>query len=272
MARRGVPPVVIAIDGERAAPLRVAMLVGAGLSTNVTYNALSSSVEVVQVIREERVPASQMIRRRLKRLGVTAVVGQLLFIAMNRLMAFRGRRQRASLIDRYALDTREIPPSLVQRVRSVNDPATIAALQRLAPDAVVINGTRIISEAVLSAVEVPFLNTHMGITPRYRGVHGGYWALANGDAEHCGVTVHVVDRGIDTGGVVYQQTIAAGPEDDFNTYPIHQLAAGTQLMAAALRDLREGTFVVGPAVGPSRLYYHPSIVEYLATWIKRGVR
>ena len=41
---------------------------------------------------------------------------------------------------------------------------------------------------------------HAGITPQYRGVHGGYWAVVNNDPEHCGVTIHFVDKGIDTGG------------------------------------------------------------------------
>src|SRR5438093_9923670 len=48
---------------------------------------------------------------------------------------------------------------------------------------VVVNGTRIISEAVLTASDAVFINMHAGITPKYRGVHGGYWALYNGDGE-----------------------------------------------------------------------------------------
>jgi methionyl-tRNA formyltransferase len=43
---------------------------------------------------------------------------------------------------------------------------------------------------------------HAGITPRYRGTHGGYWVLLNNDPGHCGVTIHLVDPGIDTGSIV----------------------------------------------------------------------
>ena len=45
----------------------------------------------------------------------------------------------------------------------------------------VVNGTRILSRRMLESIDAVFLNMHVGITPKYRGVHGGYWALANGD-------------------------------------------------------------------------------------------
>ena len=50
----------------------------------------------------------------------------------------------------------------------------------------------------------PVLNYHAGITPKYRGMNGGYWALATGDAGNFGATVHLVDAGVDTGGVLHQ--------------------------------------------------------------------
>ena len=60
-----------------------------------------------------------------------------------------------------------------------------------------VNGTRIISSRVLDSIGCPIINTHAGITPRYRGVHGGYWALAEGHPEEVGTTVHLVDKGIE---------------------------------------------------------------------------
>ena len=34
---------------------------------------------------------------------------------------------------------------------------------------------------MLQSVEAIFVNTHVGITPKYRGVHGGYWSLVKND-------------------------------------------------------------------------------------------
>jgi methionyl-tRNA formyltransferase len=42
-----------------------------------------------------------------------------------------------------------------------------------------------------SSINSKFVNIHVGITPKYRGVHGTYWALVNNDVENSGVTVHL---------------------------------------------------------------------------------
>jgi folate-dependent phosphoribosylglycinamide formyltransferase PurN len=67
-------------------------------------------------------------------------------------------------------------------------------LKAINPDLVIVNGTRIISKKVLSSINSKFVNIHVGITPKYRGVHGTYWALVNNDVENSGVTVHFVDE------------------------------------------------------------------------------
>ncbi|RZK35168.1 MAG: formyl transferase, partial [Hymenobacter sp.] len=158
-------------------------------------------------------------------------------------------------------------------VPSVNSPECIALLQELQPDVVVVNGTRIIGKKVLASVPCPFLNTHAGITPLYRGVHGGYWALANNDPSHCGVSVHLVDTGIDTGGILYQALIAPTAEDNFTTYPLLQLAAGLPLLARGVRDALAGTLRRRPApVGESRLWSHPTLSEYWAAQRRNGTR
>lgn len=248
------------------------MLAGDALSSRVLYHGLCRDADVVRVVIEDPVPAAVLIRSRLRRLGAWRTAGQLLFIGANRLLARRSRPRVAELIERYRLDTRPIPADVVQRVSSVNDAAVPVLLRALAPDAVVINGTRIIASSILAAAAVPVLNGHMGITPRYRGVHGAYWALVNGDPDHCGVTVHLVDSGVDTGAVVFQETIPVEPEDDFNTYPIHQIAHIVPLMRRAVCDAVAGALCVRSGVGPSALWHHPTLLGYLRTRLGAGVR
>src|SRR5207245_4090291 len=141
--------------------------------------------------------------RRLKRLGVGKVVGQLLFAAgVLPFVSYRSRRRLQEITSSNGLDISEIPHPCLIDVPSINSDVAIRELQRLSPRVVVVNGTRIIQAKVLQSVNAIFLNTHAGITPMYRGVHGGYWALASGDPANCGVTVHKVDSGIDTGAII----------------------------------------------------------------------
>ncbi len=142
----------------------------------------------------------------------------------------------------------------------------------MAPDVVIVNGTRIISNEILTSIPAPFINTHMGMTPKYRGVHGGYWALANEDNENCGVTVHLVDQGIDTGGILYQTAITVQPDDNYNSYPIHQIASAIPLMHQALNDIAENRLATKSGVQPSMLWSHPTLFAYLLNWWRKGVK
>jgi methionyl-tRNA formyltransferase len=139
---------------------------------------------------------------------------------------------------------------------------------------VVVSGTRIIARDVLENVPARFVNLHAGITPAYRGVHGGYWALADGRPEACGVTIHLVDAGIDTGAVLAQAPIRPSLHDNFTTYPLLQLAAGLPLLVDVVRRLQSGEAPqpIAAPPGPSRLHSHPTLWQYLYYRITRRVR
>ena len=145
-------------------------------------------------------------------------------------------------------------------------------LRHLRADVVVLSGTRIISSAVLRGTRATFLNMHAGITPLYRGMHGAYWALVNGDVMNCGVTVHLVDDGIDTGGILEQARIVPTVHDTFATYPRLQLAVGLPLLKKAINDVRAGRAEAKPSPpGESRLWTHPTLLEYLVNSRRSGV-
>ena len=252
--------------------IRIVMLCGDGRSSRIMYNGLSPYVDVECVILENKPSRKVMIQRRMKRIGILKTTGQLLFLIFNKLLTKTSEARIKHLIADYELNDESFPQNIIRKVDSINSEESISLLKNTNPEAVVVNGTRIISKRVLSSVNVPFINTHMGITPRYRGVHGGYWALANEDSDNCGVTVHLVDQGIDTGGVLYQDIIRAGNRDNFNTYPIHQIAKAIPLMKAALYDVKENRINVKQGVLPSYLWYHPTLFEYLKHWVQNGVR
>ena len=246
------------------------MLAAPGDSTNMVYHALRPDC----VIIEKPVSSWQLFRRRAKKLGWKTAIGQVAFrLLIVPWLAFSSRRRIGSIVEQYQLSVAPIPETEIIHVNSVNDDATIRALVDAKPDVILVNGTRIIAERVLKSSRATFLNTHAGITPLYRGVHGGYWALATGDPANCGVTVHVVDPGIDTGGIVAQARIRSAPEDNFVTYPYLQLAAAVPLLKKAVAAAADGSLQLQSAPpGKSKLWTHPTIGEYLRSWVASGVK
>jgi methionyl-tRNA formyltransferase len=192
----------------------------------------------------------------------------MLFERMQRIAA---KRRIAEILRDGGLDARWPEQSEIIRVPSVNSPECIAHLRRLQPGAVLVIGTRIIAREVLRAVDAPFINYHAGITPKYRGVHGGYWAKAEGDHGNFGVTAHVVDEGIDTGAVLFQARLAPTPSDNYSTYPYLQLAAALPLLERAARDALAGTLKPEKVDLPSRLWSHPTLWQYIRIGWRSGV-
>jgi methionyl-tRNA formyltransferase len=244
---------------------KIVMLCSDCFSTTTLYNFISRHYPIDAVISEDAMRGMALAKRRVKKLGLLAVGSQVLFSVMVVPLLRRGARKRIDSIKKeYGFDEQPIPAAKITRVGSVNEERCIALLKEAKPDVVLVNGTRIISRKVLESVNAVFINMHTGITPKYRGVHGGYWALVKDDREHCGVTVHLVDKGIDTGGILYQAIIDPIPADNFVSYPYLQFGEGIPLVKRVIDDLAQGSLkVVLPVGTESHLYSHPTIWQYL---------
>ena len=214
---------------------------------------------------EQPVPRRTLLAGRIRRQGLVAVLSQIAFVALVRPLLERGSQAAVEAHCRdFALDRADIGAGAIISVPSVNSQQCRETLRALSPKLVVVNGTRIISHDTLAAPGAQFVNIHAGITPRYRGVHGGYWALWNGEPQHCGVTVHLVDAGVDTGDVLGQAPISPGPGDNFASYPFLQLAAALPILFDCVERGLQGPLQGRPAEGPSSLWYHPGLGQYLA--------
>ncbi|HYR08003.1 MAG TPA: formyl transferase [Longimicrobium sp.] len=249
---------------------RVLLLGGDAESTRIVFHALDRRFPGLSVVLEPPVPRRQLLARRVRRLGVATVAGQLLFMTV---VLPRLRRAGAARVEEicreHGLDRTPIPEDRVCRVPSVNSDAAREALRRADPAVVVVNGTRIIGRQTLAAAAAPFVNLHAGITPLYRGVHGGYWALAEGRPELAGTTVHLVDEGVDTGTVLAQARFTPGAADSFATYPYLHLAVGLPPLADAVAAALEGDLRPRPHPAlPSRLRTHPTLWQYARTRLK----
>lgn len=255
-------------------PGTIILMAGRSASTPLVYNFLRGHFSIEAVILEGRVPRRQFLERRARRLGWTTVLGQVLFRGcVVPWLHLTSRRRMRAIEKELGLDPSPIDPGKIVAVDSVNSEEAIAALKQADPEIVVVNGTRIISEQVLRSVSATFLNTHAGITPLYRGVHGAYWALVQKDLQACGVTVHRVDPGIDTGEILEQGLILPTAEDNFVTYPLLQLGVGLPLLKKAIDDVRAGGSKSRPApAGVSKLWTHPTLWEYLRNRARLGVR
>ena len=243
---------------------KIVLLAGKGASTNIIYHSLKNEFDIQAIILEDAESKTHFIKRRIKKLGPWKVLGQVLFqITIAPFLRSTSTKRKNEIINQHNLNAADLPQGKITPVKSVNDIEVIRILQKLDPALVIVNGTRIISKTILQAIPSKFINIHVGITPKYRGVHGGYWALINKDTMNCGVTIHVVDAGIDTGSVITQQQISITSKDNIFTYPFLQLAVAIPHLKSAIRDLLSGELSLKNGTGESRLWSHPTLWGYL---------
>ena len=128
--------------------------------------------------------------------------------------------------------------------RAAFDEAVAAALQRHGTDVVVTAGyMRLLGTPVLDLYRNRWLNTHPALLPSFPGMHGVRDALEHG-VKVTGVTVFLVDEGVDTGPIVLQEAIEVRPDDDMSSLEARVLEVEHRLLPRAVRALVEGRIVV----------------------------
>jgi phosphoribosylglycinamide formyltransferase 1 len=255
--------------------MKITVLAGQGASTAILLNWLiHKGYTDLAVILEAPTTRLDLIRQRTRRLGWVRTLGQVAFmVSVLPLLRFESAGRQRELLSLFEL--KDQMPALDQclNVQTINDDQVVDHLRSRAADLVLVNGTRIIRAPVLRATDAPIINTHVGITPHYRGVHGGYWSIWNNDRENFGVTLHCVDEGVDTGRILAQHKITPEPTDNFASYPLLQQAASFGGLEDLLEAIRKGEPLKELARSPDegRQWMHPTLIEY-ARGRLRGVR
>ncbi len=85
-------------------------------------------------------------------------------------------------------------------VDNFNSHGTLDAIKALQPDLTIQAGTGILRAPLLAIGRLGTLNAHMGILPNYRGMNVAEWAALESGPVGC--SVHLIDRGIDTGDIL----------------------------------------------------------------------
>ena len=87
-------------------------------------------------------------------------------------------------------------------------------IEHFNPDLIVLAGfMRILPPSFVERFGPNIINTHPSLLPLFPGAHAVRDALAAG-ARETGVTIHVVDAGVDTGPIIAQKSVTVMPADD----------------------------------------------------------
>jgi methionyl-tRNA formyltransferase len=127
------------------------------------------------------------------------------------------------------------------RSPDLNSPRVVDFLESLHTDVVVFSGGGLIREAVLDVPKEGILNCHSGILPPYRGMDVVEWVILEAEnAPALGLTLHFMDRGVDTGPILLHHHEHLRPGDTLDRIRRRLEPEMVKLMMNGLRGLRDG--------------------------------
>lgn len=227
-------------------------------------------------LRERGQRMWQRVRREIRRVGPLRFLDVLAFRFYAK--AFLNRRDAAwetaelqRLADQFAPIPAQTP---ILTTHSPNTPEVESFLKVARPTLVIARCKTLLKEKIFSIPTRGTFVMHPGICPQYRNAHGCFWALAEDDLAHVGLTLLKIDRGIDTGPIYgyYRYDFDALTESH---HVIQHKAAFANLPALQQKLLEIARGTAAPLehqATTSREWGQPWLTKYLAYQRREAAR
>lgn len=130
---------------------------------------------------------------------------------------------------------------IVLQPHSVRDEAFIEQIRSLHPEFIITAAYgKILPKQILDIPTVGCLNVHASLLPKYRGPAPIQHALLNGE-KTTGVTIMLMDEGVDTGDIILQKAIEIVDTDTSATLFDKLSKLGASALLEAMQGLRNGS-------------------------------
>lgn len=146
--------------------------------------------------------------------------------------AGRGLKLSECAVKRYAVE-QGIP---VLQPLKLKDPEFQEALRAWKADMFVVVAFRMLPEEIWRMPRLGTFNLHASLLPQYRGAAPINWAVINGE-KITGVTTFMIDKDIDTGGIIMRQEYRIKDSDDAGSVHDALMDLGSKLVVDTVEGL-----------------------------------
>ncbi|HJR15406.1 MAG TPA: formyltransferase family protein [Gemmatimonadales bacterium] len=138
-------------------------------------------------------------------------------------------------------------------------------VRALNADLGLIYGSPILKPHLFQIPRLGTLGIHHGRMPQYRGKKTTFWAMYNGE-ESAGVTIQLVNAGIDTGQIIQRGEVRIGRKS-IGAVRRELEELGFTLYEQAILDLKRGSAQLVAESGPKgKLYKDPKLRDFVRFW------
>ncbi len=126
--------------------------------------------------------------------------------------------------------------------------------------AILIDFGIIVSPAVIEAFPLGIINSHFSLLPRWRGADPITFAIISGDKK-TGVSLMIVDKGMDTGKLLTYHTLHMGDGETSVTLTAQLIALSNELLAEFIPKYIAGDIKPKSQPHPSRVTYSRKLTK-----------
>lgn len=117
----------------------------------------------------------------------------------------------------------------------INSQNFINKLLGINPKCICLYSVSIVKDKLISLYRHRLFNVHAGLSPFYRGTATNIWPIINKELEYIGMTIHHIDLGIDSGGIILQGRPILSPDDDTHTMACKNTKLAAHLMIKTIK-------------------------------------
>lgn len=186
------------------------------------------AVEAIVILRPNRYEIARFL---IKRVGISRTI----IIVFERLLGRLAPWKTESWLKDafyYAYSSK------VYMVNDLNGQQCEQLLTELEPEIIALGCSRILRGNIIDIPKIGILNAHPGLLPEYRGMDTIQWAIYNGD--DIGVSVHFIDRGVDTGPIIGRRVIDVEHNDTMESLWKKADAAAAELLSDTIFRIFQG--------------------------------
>ena len=130
---------------------------------------------------------------------------------------------------------------IIEIKNNINQAAYVDHIKSLEPDVIISSNSLYFKEDILNIPKICCINRHSSLLPSYGGVWPVMWAFLN-EEPFAGVSVHIMEKAIDKGPVLAQETIPLPKKIILNDFYNKCFDVSAEVVLKALDKIRVGDF------------------------------
>ncbi len=172
--------------------MKIVLWIGDGANQKALANKINSIHKIEFIIIETKKSKAKLTLSKI----IEKIVDKLIFSSIHKAWP--------EMMRYYEKNNSHYPNTKIIYTDNINNESVYKDIINISPDLVVVSGTRMVKEKLLSLKpKLGIVNLHTGLSPYIKGgPNCTNWCIANGDFHLIGNTIMWIDKGIDSGNII----------------------------------------------------------------------